>query len=288
MEEAERIGADLWERARPLLLEEGGSMLFALVGAIAILVLGLVLSGWAARGAQRLLSRVKMIDPTLARFLASLARYAVLAVAVLAALERFGIETTSLAALIGAAGLSIGLALQGTLTHVAAGVMLAIFRPFRIGDSITVGGNTGTVTDINIFFTVLETADGLRVFQPNGQIWGQPLVNNTALARRRAEIVLPLEDPADLARAKAIAEEVVAAMVAAGDGVLAEPAPQILSEPAPDGSIPLTVRVWVERPRLLDLRTRLAEELLARIAAAGIPLGPPNRMAAAKGRTPRG
>ena len=284
MEEAERMGADLWERVRPLVVDEGGTMLLALVGAIAILVLGLALSGWAARATHRLLARVRGIDPTLARFLASLARYVVLAVAVLAALERFGIKTTSLAALIGAAGLSIGLALQGTLIHVAAGVMLAIFRPFRIGESITVGGNTGTVTDINIFFTVLETADGLKVFQPNGQIWGQPLINNTAPARRRAEIVLALEDPADLARARAIAEEVVARMVAAGGGVFAEPAPQILSEPAPDGSVLLTLRLWVERTLLVELRSRLAEELLQRIAAAGIPLGPPNRFA--KGKTP--
>ena len=125
----------------------------------------------------RAFSRTPHFDPMLRGFFGSLARYLVLTVTVLAVLSEFGIQTTSLVAVIGAAGLAVGLALQGTLSNLAAGIMLLIFRPFKIGHKVQIGGNIGTVKELTLFWTELETDDKVQVIVPNGGVWGQPLRN---------------------------------------------------------------------------------------------------------------
>ena len=139
----------------------------------------------------RAFSRTPHFDPMLRGFFGSLARYLVLTVTVLAVLSEFGIQTTSLVAVIGAAGLAVGLALQGTLSNLAAGIMLLIFRPFKIGHKVQIGGNIGTVKELTLFWTELETDDKVQVIVPNGGVWGQPLRNysiypNSAAYRRGA------------------------------------------------------------------------------------------------------
>ena len=125
----------------------------------------------------RVLSRTPHFDPTLKSFFGSLARYLILTVTLLAVLSQFGIQTTSLVAVIGAASLAVGLALQGTLSNLAAGIMLLIFRPFRVGHKVQVGGSLGTVKELSLFWTELVTDDKVQIIVPNGGVWGQPLRN---------------------------------------------------------------------------------------------------------------
>jgi small conductance mechanosensitive channel len=147
------------------------------LGAIVILLIGLWLSGKASAFVVGMLSRTPHFDAMLKGFFGSLARYLVLIVTLLAVLSQFGIQTTSLIAVLGAAGLAIGLAMQGTLSHLAAGIMLLIFRPFRTGHKVQVGGILGTVTELSLFWTELVTDDKVQVIVPNGGVWGQPLRN---------------------------------------------------------------------------------------------------------------
>lgn len=147
------------------------------LGAIVILLIGLWLSGKADQIIVRAFSRTPHFDPMLRSFFGSLARYLVLTITVLAVLSEFGIQTTSLVAVLGAAGLAVGLALQGTLSNLAAGVMLLIFRPFRIGHKVQIGGSIGMVKELTLFWTELVTDDKVQVIVPNGGVWGQPLRN---------------------------------------------------------------------------------------------------------------
>src|SRR6266446_6282076 len=147
------------------------------LGAIVILLIGVWLSGKADLLMVRMLSRAPHFDEMLKSFFGSLARYLVLTITVLAVLSQFGIQTTSLIAVFGAAGLAVGLALQGTLSNLAAGVMLLIFRPFRIGQKVQVGGSVGTVKELSLFWTELVTDDKVQIIVPNGGVWGQPLRN---------------------------------------------------------------------------------------------------------------
>jgi small conductance mechanosensitive channel len=150
------------------------------LGALVILIIGFWISGKADYLVGRALRRSKHVDDMLRGFFSSIARYFVLTVTVLAVLSQFGIQTTSLVAVIGAASLAIGLALQGTLSNLAAGVMLLIFRPFRIGHSVTVGGNTGTVKALSLFWTEVVTDSNVQIIIPNGSVWGQSIKNMSA------------------------------------------------------------------------------------------------------------
>src|SRR5215813_8310106 len=148
------------------------------LAAILILLIGLWLSGRADRLVVRMLQRTPHVDPMLQSFFGSISRYLVLTVTVLAVLSEFGIQTTSLVAILGAASLAVGLALQGTLSNLAAGVMLLIFRPFRIGHKVQIGGSSaGTVKELSLFWTELVTDDKVQVIVPNSGVWGQPLRN---------------------------------------------------------------------------------------------------------------
>jgi small conductance mechanosensitive channel len=195
------------------------------LGAIVILLIGLWLSGRADAFAIRMLGRAH-IDPMLRSFFGNLVRYLILTVTVLAVLSQFGIQTTSLVAVLGAASLAVGLALQGTLSNLAAGVMLLIFRPFRIGHKLQVGANIGTVTQLSLFWTELVTDDQIQVILPNASVWGQPLRNHS---------VYPAPPPAAEARVR-IGEDTelqptldkVRDIVEAQPRVLADPAPKIL------------------------------------------------------------
>ena len=165
-----------------------------LLGPLLVALLG----WWAARLSERVARRAlaaSHVDPTVAGFLSSLARYAVLVVAFLVVLQVIGVQATSLVAVLGAASLAVGLALQGTLSNMAAGVMLLVFRPFRVGDSIEVAGKSGTVRNLNLFMTELAGGDNVQVLIPNGQIWGAPLTNFSAYPTRRVSMtfVIPLD-----------------------------------------------------------------------------------------------
>lgn len=158
------------------------------IGAIIILIVGWMVAGALQNAILRAGKRSARVDITIFTFLASLARYAAIAFTLIAVLSSFGVETTSFVAVLGATGLAIGLALQGTLSHVASGVMLIIFRPFRIGDAIEAAGVSGTVRAITLFVTEIDTADNVHILVPNGLIWSRDIKNFSANDHRRIEL----------------------------------------------------------------------------------------------------
>jgi small conductance mechanosensitive channel len=196
------------------------------IGAIVILLIGLWLSGKANQLVVRVLSRTPHFDATLKSFFGSLARYLILTVTLLAVLSQFGIQTTSLVAVIGAASLAVGLALQGTLSNLAAGIMLLIFRPFRVGHKVQIGGSVGVVKELSLFWTELVTEDNLQIIVPNGGVWGQPLRNFSVYPAppHAGEVRFRTAEGAELEPAM----EKVRAIVEAHPRVLADPAPSVL------------------------------------------------------------
>jgi small conductance mechanosensitive channel len=167
----------LEEKTQELMVNMQAVLPLSALGAIVILLIGLSLSGKADQLVVRVLSRTPHFDPTLKSFFGSLARYLILTVTLLAVLSQFGTQTTSLVAVIGAASLAVRLALQGTLSNLAAGIMLLIFRPFRVGHKVQVGGSVGMVKELSLFWTELVTDDKVQIIVPNGGVWGRPLRN---------------------------------------------------------------------------------------------------------------
>lgn len=244
-----------------------------IIGALVILILGWIAAGWAGRATERALARSGKIDTMLQRFFASLVRYAVIIFTILATLQQFGVQTTSFLAVIGAAGLAIGLALQGTLSNVAAGVMLLIFRPFKIGDFIDNGSVTGTVTDLSLFATELKTPDGVYIVAPNTDLWGKSLKNFSRNPTRRVDIVLGIDYGDSIDEAIEVAKSVVA-----GESlVISDPEPQYVVGEMADSSVNIFVRVWVNTPDYWTVFFNLNKGIKEACDKAGITIPFPQR-----------
>ncbi|HEY7580026.1 MAG TPA: mechanosensitive ion channel domain-containing protein [Acetobacteraceae bacterium] len=234
----------------PLIVANGLNV----VGAIAILIIGLWLSGKAHTLVARVLSRTPHMDQMLIGFFGAIVRYLILTVTFLAVLSQFGIQTTSLIAVLGAAGLAVGLSLQGTLSNLAAGVMLLIFRPFRIGHSVQVGGIQGTVRELSLFWTELVTPDNVQIIVPNGSVWGQPLRNFSFYPVRGIELHFSLADTVDLDRALAS----VRSLLESDARIVDNPAPSAaLDHGATDNSLQLVVKVWTSAGNVAAVKTDL-------------------------------
>jgi len=224
-----------------------------ILGAILIAIIGWWVAGLGERMSRKALLSASHMDKTVASFLSSLVRYAMLAIVLVLMLQVVGIQATSLVAVLGATSLAIGLALQGTLSNMAAGVMLLIFRPFRIGDSIEVGGKSGTVRNLNLFMTELASGDNVQVLIPNGQIWGQALTNTSAYDTRRVSLRVPVAFDRD---APAIAKRLREFLD--GDGrVQKKPAPSVTTSALTDAGVELSVEAWVKSGDAAGLRTDL-------------------------------
>ena len=241
-------------------------MALNVVYAILILVVAIFIAGWAKRRLSRLSDRYPTIDATLFGFLGSLVKYAILTVAGIFILNRFGIQTTSLVALIGAAGLAIGLALQGTLSNLAAGVMLILFRPFRAGDFVKIANQSGTVREISLFFTELATADNLQVIIPNGDIWSTSITNYSVNPTRRIDLTIGVSYDSDL---KAV-DQVVGEVIAAEARIHDDPQPFYKVSNLGDSSVDFTVRVWVDRADWWDTGCDLRRSIKEAFDRAGI------------------
>jgi small conductance mechanosensitive channel len=246
---------------------------FDILGAIAILVIGWLAAGWMSRATEKALSKTKRIDVTLQHFFGSIVKYAVIVFTVLATLQQFGVQTTSFLAVLGAAGLAIGLALQGTLSNVASGVMLLIFRPFAVGDVIQAGGVMGTVNSLGLFTTELRTADGIYVVCPNTEFWGKPLTNFSRNPTRRMQIVLGIDYGDNIDLAIETARKVVEAEPLA----LKDPAPQIVVAEMAESSINIFVRVWANTPDYWTVFFNLNKALKEACDEAGITIPFPQR-----------
>ena len=243
------------------------------IAGIVILVIGWIAAGWISRATRKALDKTDKIDATLGSFFAALVRYAVLAVVIIAVLNRFGVETTSLIAVLGAAGLAIGLALQGTLSNVAAGVMLLIFRPFRVGQYVEVAGHAGTVKSLLLFTTELATPDNVQIIIPNASVWGASVVNYSHHATRRLDIVLGIAYGDDIDHAFAT----VRTVLDAEDRMLADPEPQLVVGELGDSSVNLYVRIWVNADDYWPAKFDLTKAFKEALDAAGISIPFPQR-----------
>jgi len=246
----------------PLLLERGLNFL----GAILILVLGYWFSGRARRWVGFLVRRIPNSDLMLESFFGSIVAYSVMTFTVLAVLAKFGVQTTSLIALLGAAGLAVGLALQGTLSNVAAGVMLLIFRPFRAGDYVEVGGIGGTVKQLTLFTTELASPDNIQIVVPNSNVWGQAVKNYSRHPTRRLDLVFGISYADDIGKAMDAMRE-----VALRDSrLLADPAPFVAVNALGQSSVDMLLRVWMNNADYWPVKFDLTRAVKERFDAEGI------------------
>lgn len=245
----------------------------SVVGAIVILIVGWVVAGWAARLTKGGLSRTGRIDTTVAVVGSRAVRWAILAFTLVAVLNRFGVQTTSIVALLGAAGLAVGLALQGTLSNVAAGIMVLMLRPFRIGDAVDVGGTGGTVDDIGLFTTRMTTFDGVVVHMPNGQVWGQKIQNFSQAGKRRFDLVVGIGYGDDIGKAL----EAMRAVVSSDARVLTDPAPTYAVTSLGDSAVNVMARFWTAPDDFWPARFDLVRAVKERFDADGISIPFPQR-----------
>ncbi|HCJ22528.1 MAG TPA: mechanosensitive ion channel protein [Erythrobacter sp.] len=244
-----------------------------IAGAFVVLIIGLVLAGIISRWVERAMTRSSRFEPTVANFLSSVVKYALWALVLVTVLAQFGVETTSILAALGGMALAVGLALQGTLSNVASGVMILVQKPFKVGEAISAGAVTGTVQQIGLFTTELKQFDGLFVMVPNSELWNQAIVNFTRHATRRLELVVGIGygDSMDQARRELLA------LAEADDRVLDDPAPVTFVNSLDDSSVGIGMRVWCKTPDYLGLSWDLTEAAKARFDETGISIPFPQR-----------
>ena len=245
----------------------------SVVGAIVILIVGWTAAGWLAASLDRALARTGKVDSTLRGFFKSLTRYAIIIFTILAVLNQFGVETTSFIAVLGAAGLAVGFALQGTLSNVAAGVMLLLFRPFKVGDFIEIGGVTGSVVQLSIFVTEMKTGDNVQIIVPNAQVWGAVIRNYSAHDTRRIDLVIGIGYGDDIGQAMTAINTVISA----DRRTHADPAPMIAVSELGDNSVNLVVRVWCAASEYWPLKFDLTRAIKEKLDAEGISIPYPQR-----------
>lgn len=233
--------------------------------ALAILVAGFFLAGFISRHAVDFLPRTRAIDNTIAPLLTQVARYGILIVTFIVVLSQFGVDTTSILAVVGAAGLAIALAMQGTLSNMAAGIMMIWLRPFNVGEYIDAEGTTGTVIEIGLFGTRLRTYDGIFVFAPNSIIWNARVVNYTREKTRMVETKIGIAYTADIGKAR---DALLG--VATDKRVLSEPAPFVFVDSLGDSAVVLCLRSWVKGTEWWQSNVDFREAAKLRLDAAGI------------------
>ncbi len=243
------------------------------LAAALILIVGWIAAAWLERLVRSSVRRDERLDAALVSVIGRVARWAVLVFTIIAVLDRFGVQTTSLVALLGAAGLAIGLALQGTLSNVAAGVMLLSLRPFRIGEAVDVGGTAGSVEEFGLFVTKLRSFEGVPVFVPNSQVWGSEIKNFSRAERRRIDLAVGVGYDDDLDRALATLRSVVEAE----PRVLIDPEPLVKVTSLGESSVDLLVRVWTLPADFLVTSYDLTLAIKQRLDAEGFTIPFPQR-----------
>ncbi len=252
----------------PLGIKWGGAIVTALV----VFIIG----RWIAKAIAAFLKRMVLKtngDTTLAAFLSNIVYMALLVAVVIAALGQLGFETTSLLAIFGAAGLAVGLALQGSLSNFAAGVMLIVFRPFKAGDFVEAAGVSGVVEQIRVFNTVMRTGDNIEIIVPNGQILDGIIKNVSARDTRRIDMTIGIGYDDDIDKA----ESIVNGILAADDRVLEDPAPAVFLMNLGDSSVDLVVRPWVASSDYWAARADLMKRIKVDLEAAGLSIPYPQR-----------
>ncbi len=241
--------------------------------AIIILLLGFWIAKKAYRAITGMSQKNKHLDDTLLRFLGSLARYVILAFVFIAVLNRFGVQTASIIALLGAAGLAIGLALQGAMTNLAAGVMLLIFRPYKVGDFIDAAGCFGCVTEIDMFTTILGTFDNQQIIVPNSKIWGEQIINHSHYEVRGVDMHFGIayDENIDAAR------KVIEGVINSHPHILKDPEPFIEVETLNDSSVDFLVRPFCNGEHYFDVLYSVPEQVKKALDENNIEIPFPHR-----------
>ncbi|MDB2437292.1 mechanosensitive ion channel [Hellea sp.] len=248
-----------WTTAQPVIIN--------LIFAILILWIGMKIARFAGNLVRKMVAKNGKIDDTLGNFFASIVKYIVTAFVVIAAITKLGVETASLVAMLGAATLAIGLALQGTLGNVAAGVMLMLFRPYKLGDYVGVAGEEGVVTDLNIFTTQLSTIDNVEVIIANGEAWGSTIKNFTSMGVRRVDVDYGIHYDDDIDKAIKIITDTASAH------------PDVLTEPAApwakvvllnESSVDIQSRAWCRAEHYWDVMFDLNKSIKEAFDKGGI------------------
>ena len=253
-----------------------------LISAIFILIWGWLLGNWL----RRIIRKSNKLDPTLQTFLGAFIKYVVLIVAFVTVLAQFGIQTASLLAVLGAAGLAIGLALQGTLSNVAAGVMMLIIRPFNVGDYIDSGGIAGTVTNLGLFTTELATPDNVYIQAPNSKLWSSEVYNYSRNLHRRMDIVCGIGYAENIDKAFKIYQKVLDA----DDRLILTEGkePMVMVSSLGDSSVNVTARVWCKTSEYWQVKFDLTKNIKEALDKAGINIPFPTRtIAYAEGAPPK-
>jgi small conductance mechanosensitive channel len=259
------------------LTDMAGDFAINLAIAIVILVVTVFASRWAAGVTRRVLGRMKGFrsDPTVLSFAAQVVRVVVFIVGFIAVLQRLGVQTTSIIAVLGAASLAVGLALQGTLSNVAAGVMLLILRPYRVGDLIDVGGRVGTVQRLDLFLTQLSDANNVKIVVPNSKVFGDVIMNLSGQKARRMELKIGVGYGDDLNRARDV-------LIGAATGhakVLPDPAPWAGVTALRDSSVEVSLQAWTKSADYWQAKADVLQAAKEALDAAGIEIPFPHQVA---------
>lgn len=244
-----------------------------IAGAFAVLVIGLLLAGIISTWVERAMTKSPRFEPTVANFLSNLVKYALWALVLVTVLSQFGVETTSILAALGGMALAIGLALQGTLSNVASGVMILVQKPFKVGEAINAGSIMGTVQQIGLFTTELKQFDGLFVMVPNTELWNQAIVNFHRHPTRRFELIVGIGYGDSMHQAR----KELMVLAEADERVLEDPAPVAYVNSLDDSSVGIGLRVWCNTPDYLGLTWDLTEAVKARFDEVGISIPFPQR-----------
>ena len=241
--------------------------------ALAILVVGIWIAGRAYKAISGIASRYEQLDATLFKFLGSVVKYIILAFVGIAVLNRFGVQTASIIALLGAAGLAVGLALQGTLSNLAAGVMLLIFRPYKVGDFIDAAGKFGKVGEIDMFTTILQTFDNQQIIIPNSQIWGEQIINHSHHTVRGVDMRFGVAYGEDIDKTRGVIDQVLAQH----PHILQDPAPFVEVESLNESSVDFLVRPFCEGQHYFDVLYSIPEQIKKSLDDADIEIPFPHR-----------
>ena len=259
-----------------LMTQYGPMMVVAtlkVVGALFVLLIGLRLAGWLASVVKKQTSKRQGIDDTLGSFFGSLVRWFVTAAVVIASLQVFGVQATSFVAILGALTLAIGLSLQGALGNIASGVMIMLFRPFKLGDFVELSGVSGTVRDINLFQTVLATVDNVKIIVPNSQSIDSVIKNYSGYETRRCDIVFGIDYDDNMDDAIAIIKR----LVDADERIHRDPEPFVKVTNLGDSSVDIQTRLWVNSADLWNVKFEMTKKVKEAFDAEGISIPYPHR-----------
>ncbi|MEO1564457.1 MAG: mechanosensitive ion channel domain-containing protein [Pseudomonadota bacterium] len=246
--------------------------------ALLVIIVGFYIASFVSDLVKKQVLLHERIDNTLGTFISSMVRWLILAIVLIAVLNLFGVEATSLVAMLGAATLAVGLALQGTLSNVAAGFMLILFRPYKLGDWVEVAGVSGTVTELSLFTTVLVKPDNVKIIIPNGTVWGDTITNYSSFDTRRVDLTFGIDYGDDIN----VAKQIILEVLAADERCFEEPEPWVRVTNLGDSSVDLSIRVWTKADDFWDLRFALLQAVKEAFDKGGISIPYPHQVEISK------